>query len=223
MPFRNLSALPLFQGMSINHLHEASMQINIATITVPPRKTVLHSGDLADKLLFLAHGSVTATRLADDGGYAVSEVLTAPDVLQPECIFGLTQRFTHTIVARTPCTFVRISKPHILRLAGSYEIFRINLLNITCTKAQRSGRIPWRTIPTDIRGKIAHFAQEHCLRPAGEKTLHIKMQRLADEIGESRLNVSKTLRQMQQEGVIALRREEIHIPAMEMIEGKSKQ
>lgn len=215
MPFRNLSELPLFQGMSINHLHEASMQVNISTVTMPEHKTVLHSGDPADMLLFLAQGSVISTCFSDDDGYAVSEAMMAPEVLQPECIFGMTQHFTRSYVTRTPCTFIRISKPHILKLAGNYEIFRINLLNITCTRAQRLGRAPWLTQPTDIKAKIAQFAQEHCVCPTGEKTLHIKMQRLADEIGESRLNVSKTLRLLQQEGLIGLKREVIHIPALE--------
>ena len=104
-----------------------------------------------------------------------------------------------------------------LALAENYEIFRLNLLNIICTKSQRLTRYPWRTQPKDIRHKIVRFVETRCLRPAGEKTVRIKMERLADEISESRLNVSRELNAMHAEGVISLKRGEIHINALERL------
>ena len=102
-----------------------------------------------------------------------------------------------------------------LGLADKYEIFRLNMLNIICTKSQRLTRFPWRTQPKDIRHKIARFIETRCLRPAGEKIIHIKMERLSDEISESRLNVSRELNAMDSEGIISLRRGEIYVSALE--------
>lgn len=56
-----------------------------------------------------------------------------------------------------------------------------------------------------------------CLRPAGEKTVRIKMERLSDEINESRLNVSRELNAMKDEGIITLRRGEIQVYALEKL------
>ena len=78
-------------------------------------------------------------------------------------------------------------------------------------------RFPWRIKPKDIRHKIVRFIETRCLRPAGEKLVCIKMERLSDEIGESRLNVSRELNAMNAEGAISLRRGEIKVFALEKL------
>ena len=142
-------------------------------------------------------------------------MIQAPEILQPERIFGLTQRYTRTFKSVTDCTFICLEKKETLELACNYEIFRLNLLNIVCTKSQRLARFPWKTQPKDIRQKIKRFVEARCLRPAGEKILRIKMERLGMEINESRLNTSRELNSMAAEGIISLKRGEIHIYALE--------
>lgn len=178
---------------------------------------MVSENDACDSLLFLIKGSADAIGRADDNGYSITETVTAPDILQPERIFGLTQRYSRTFKAATDCSFISLGKMETLALAENYEIFRLNLLNIICTKSQRLTRYPWRTQPKDIRHKIVRFVETRCLRPAGEKTVRIKMERLADEISESRLNVSRELNAMHSEGVISLKRGEIHINALERL------
>ena len=110
------------------------------------------------------------------------------------------------------------SKSEILRLSEQYEIFRLNLLNIISTQGQRISRLPWHPIPKTIHAKIIRFFQSHCLHPVGSKTLNIKMETLAREIGESRLNVSRELNRMHEEGLIQITRGIIRIPAMEKLQ-----
>ena len=169
------------------------------------------------RLLFLIDGIIDATGRADDNGYSITERLHAPGILQPERIFGLTQRFTRTFMAAGNCRFISLDKIDALALADSYEIFRLNLLNIVCTKSQRLTRYPWRIQPKDIRSKIVRFIEARSLRPAGEKTMTITMERLGLELGESRLNVSRELNAMDNEGAISLRRGRIHIAALERL------
>lgn len=213
--YERLLELPLFQGMSRNDLEEAVASIKYRTLTFSKDKVVAGEGDACDKLLFLLDGSVSATGRADDNGYSITETLSAPDILQPERIFGLTQRFSRTFKTIGECSFICICKPEAMVLSDRYEIFRLNLLNIICTKSQRITRYPWKTNPQQIRHKIARFIETRSLRPAGEKTVRIKMERLSDEISESRLNVSRELNAMHKEGIITLRRGEIHVAALE--------
>ena len=110
-----------------------------------------------------------------------------------------------------------ISKVEVAHLCDEFIAFRLNLLNIVCTKSQRLTRSPWRVQPKDIRHKIARFVETRCVRPAGEKIIKIKMERLGNEINESRLNTSHELNAMEAEGILTLRRGEIHIHALEKI------
>ena len=47
------------------------------------------------------------------------------------------------------------------------------------------------------------------------RSLYIKMEQLGREINESRLNISRELNAMNDEGIITLRRSEICFPALE--------
>lgn len=207
--------LPLFQGMSRSDLADIISTLSFRSLTFAKDKTIVSEGDTCQSLCFHLSGTISTTCRADDGGYSIEERFTAPGIIQPERIFGMTQRYSRTVTAVTPCTFIRIDKSEVLQLAEGYEIFRINLLNMVCTQSQRLNHQPLRTKPHDIRSKITRFITDRCLRPAGEKTVRIKMQRLADEIGESRLNVSRALNGLHSQGIIALRRSEIHVRAIE--------
>ena len=212
-----LLELPLFQGMSKGDLAQVASTTKFINIAVVKGKTVVDEGEACDRLLFLVKGTIHATARADDNGYSITETFQAPEILQPERIFGLTQRYTRSFKAATDCNFISLSKMETLALADKYEIFRLNLLNIICTQSQRLTRFPWRTQPGDIRHKIARFIETRCLRPAGGKTVRIKMERLAEEVNESRLNVSRTLNSMDAEGIISLKRGIIQVHALEKI------
>lgn len=218
--YERLLELPLFLGMSHNDLKEAVSSIRYRNLSFSKNKTVVCEGEVCDKLYFLLSGTVSATGYADDKGYSVTETLTAPDILQPERIFGLTQRFTKTFRTISDCSFICIGKPEAMILSDKYEIFRLNLLNIICTKSQRITRYPWKIKPQSIRSKIVRFIETRCLKPAGGKTVRIKMERLSYEINESRLNVSRELNAMKEEGLIVLRRGEIQVIALEKLTRK---
>lgn len=215
--YERLLELPLFLGMNRGDLEEAVSTVGNKTQTYAKGKTVVRDGDVCDRIYLLVSGSLSATGTSDDNGYSITETMTAPDILQPERIFGLTQRYTKTFRTIEKCSFICIGKSEVMQLSDRYEIFRINLLNIICTKSQRQIRYTWKNNPQTVRGKIVRFVEKRCMRPAGEKTVRIKMQRLSDEINESRLNVSRELNAMQEEGLITLRRGEINIKALEKL------
>lgn len=209
--------LPLFQGMSSNDLTSVAGKTKFAFHRVEKGKKVVSEGDQCQSLFFLLEGSLQVTSRADDNSYSIVEEMTAPDVIQPERIFGLTQRYTKTFTALTVCRLIGISKAEVLRLSEEHLIFQLNLLNIISTQSQRITHQPWRVRPQGIRNKIIRFVETHSMRPAGEKTLYIKMETLATLIAESRLNVSKELNAMHQEGLINITRGIIHIPALEKL------
>lgn len=212
-----LLELPLFLGMSRSDLNDVAAVTQCSIRRVSSGKIIVAEDDVCTQLLFLLEGEMTTERSSADNGYTLKELLRAPDVLQPECLFGLTQRYSRTFVTLNKCQILAVDKTEVIRLMEQYSIFRLNFINIVSTQAQKQARMPWRNAPQSIRQKIRRFTERHCMRPAGYKCLNIKMERLAREIGESRLNVSKELRRMQGEGLITLKRGEIGIPALEMI------
>ena len=98
-----------------------------------------------------------------------------------------------------------------------YEIFRLNYLNIICNRAQTLQRRLRTPLAGDVKQRIIHFIANQAERPAGEKSLKIKMEELASICNETRMNVSKALNSLQNEGLVELHRGEIVVPRLELL------
>ena len=74
----------------------------------------------------------------------------------------------------------------------------------------------------DTEEKILNFLVLRSMKPEGKKILKIKMEDLASLIDETRINVSKVLNDLQEQGLVQLSRKEISIPALEKLTEKNK-
>jgi predicted transcriptional regulator len=66
-----------------------------------------------------------------------------------------------------------------------------------------------------VEEKIIRLIRKTASKPSGEKVLKAKMEDLALVLEESRLNVSKALKNLNERGLVELKRKEIVIPALE--------
>src|SRR5574344_2318758 len=97
--FDKLLALPLFQGMSHNDLDTIVSSTKFEFRKSDANTVVFHEGDAYTDLCFVILGTLRTTTTADDHSYRVTEYIKAPLLLQPDRLFGLRQRFTHTYTA----------------------------------------------------------------------------------------------------------------------------
>lgn len=215
--YEKLLQFPLFQGMSRDDLELVAGHTRFGFSKVSPGKTAIAEGEACTHLYFLINGTLRVETTADDKGYKVVEHMSAPYILQPEAIFGYSQRYTHTYVVENGANFITIDKDEVLRLSEDFLVFRLNLLNLYATHAQKLSRQFWRYAPVSLSDRIVRFFVQHCVYPAGPKTFHILMNRLAAEVNDSRLDVSRVLNRLQQEGKIVLHRGRVEIPQMERL------
>lgn len=213
--YDTLLSLPLFLGLSRNDLHHAAGITKFDFQKVKEGELIVGEGERCQHLFFLLTGDISVITDADDHGYRIEEDITAPEIFQPERIFGLSQRFTHTYIAKNDCGIMRLEKQEILKLAQEFAIFRINLLNLISAQTQKMNRRLLRVPPKSLDERIIRFFETHCLRPAGEKMFYIKMTRIAEELNDSRLDISRALNRLQADELLSLHRGRIHIPALE--------
>ena len=215
--YEKLLLFPLFQGMSRDDLEQVAGHTRFGFSKINAGSTVVTEGDDCRQLYFMINGFLCVETIADDHGYTVKEHLEAPLILQPEVIFGYTQRYTHTYIAQTDANFIAIGKDEVLRLSEDFLVFRLNLLNLFATQTQKTVRMLWQHVPDSLENRIVRFFAQHCLYPAGPKVFHILMNRLANELNDSRLDISRALNALQHEGKIVLRRGRVEIPQMERL------
>lgn len=207
----------LFQGMSRSDMDLIVAHLRFGFHTYSDGDTVMADGEPCRHLLMLTDGRMETTATAADKGYSVREEVSAPQTIQAERLFGLRQRYTMAGRAKGKCHVITLGKEDVLWLAENFMIFRLNLLNILSTQAQKAAQSRWSHLPGSLRQRIVRFFAGHCGRPAGAKRFYIKMTRLADELNDSRLNISRELNKMQSERLITLTRGIITIPAMEKL------
>jgi CRP-like cAMP-binding protein len=180
-------------------------------------RQVIHAGDPCTHLYFLINGSLKVESFSDDGRYSVVEQMSSPYILQQESIFGYYQRYTHNFYALTDVNFLMLDKEEVVRLSEDFLVFRLNLMNHLATQAQKLIQAQWRRSPQSLQERVVRFFFLHTLYPAGPKTFHILMERLAEEVNDSRLNVSRVLNRLQTMGLLELHRGRIEIPQVERL------
>lgn len=215
--YTKLLRLPFFQGIDRDELEAMASKIRFDFQKYDEGAWIARENDRCATLTLVMTGSVEAEAISADHSYSLRELIDAPCAIEPERIFGLRQHLARGYRATTPCNVLRLQKDGVLRLCAQSLVFELNVLNTISTSAQRAGSAFWRTPPTTIPRKIATFVAHRSLRPAGPKTLSIRLTDLGSAIGESRLNVSRSLHGLEAQGLVALARQTIIIHRLEQL------
>lgn len=215
--YAKLLRLPFFQGIDRGELEAMASKIRFDFQKYDEGAWIARENDRCATLTLVMTGSVEAEAISADHSYSLRELIDAPCAIEPERIFGLRQHLARGYRATTPCNVLRLQKDDVLRLCAQSLVFELNVLNTISTSAQRAGSAFWRTPPTTIPRKIATFVAHRSLRPAGPKTLSIRLTDLGSAIGESRLNVSRSLHGLEAQGLVALARQTIIIHRLEQL------
>ena len=217
--YENLLRLPYFQGMSKDEITSILDKVAFDFQNLSDGDTICDTGERCDKFIIVTNGEALSTVVAPDSTYSLTEKIAAPCAIEPYSLFGHDTTFKRKYTAKGNCTILVIDKQYLFSELTKYEIFTINFLNIISRRAQMQSYAIWHYTPSSIKGRIAQFIGRRCNSIKGEKSVQIKMERLAGILCETRLNISKALNEMQEEGYIELHRKEIIVPSLKkMIE-----
>lgn len=219
--FETLLELPLFQGLGKDDLTQIIETVKFNFTTFEQNRTIARQNETCNQLLFLLKGSLEVSTRSDDRKFTLVERIQAPAVLQVEALYGIYPCFTHTYTTQTEACILSVEKQAVNHVFMSYEVFRINILNLLSTQIFKNQRQLWHPASEDLKKRIVDFVLSKAIYPAGEKNLLIKMEDLAEQLNVTRINVSRTLNEMQQNGEILLKRKAIIIPALEKLTQKT--
>ena len=118
---------------------------------------------------------------------------------------------------RTHCDVIRIEKKMVMKLMEISMTFRLNYLNVITTMTQKLHGNIWHPMPESIEKRIIRFVKDRSHYPAGSKSLRIKMNVMAKELGCSRLEVSEALHRLQDRKLIVMGRSCIRIPTLQQL------
>ena len=186
-----LTALPLFQGIGKSELTQFSTSVPHRIVQYAEGENLAEQDHPCRQLILAFRGTIGMRTRSDNNRFAFYERLQSPVALQPEALYGITPRYTHTYTAQTDIRALIIPKDGVTLLFSRFEVFRLNMINLLSTYIYRQGRWLW-----------------HNLSGNTEKRM---------QINEPRMNVSRALNRLQKENLVLLKRRKIIIPALEKL------
>jgi CRP-like cAMP-binding protein len=206
--YLKVTTLPLLQGMSAENILIMQERKAIRIVSMEPEEgDIIQEGQHCCTLTMLMEGTLAC--ITQGEGWTLEEEIIAPAIIEEEALWSLSQTYHHNYRPLSEGKLLVIDRHHIMKTMLHNDVFRINLLTRMSTRLERNYLCTQTTPPVNIIQKIARFLQRIASTPTWPKCLNIKMTTLAEIVGETRLQVSKTLRQMENEGHISLAREKI--------------
>lgn len=215
--YDTLLCLPLFQGMSQADFNSLLQKIRLDFIRYEEGDTIIQTNDRCNSMAFLINGTVESSREGLNGEFTFTEQIEAPCLIEPYSMFGRAASYRRTYKAATQCSFLMVEKQYIYTELGKYNICRMNLLNILSGRVQQLDNHIWSLDRITLRERIVRFVKGLSDVLTGPKHLYIKMNDLADLMDATRLNVSRELNALEQEGLVVLRRKEIFVPNIDIL------
>ena len=217
--FEKLQELPLLMGLSKGELMSIVERVKFDFNKPAEGTTLVSQGERCDRIVYVLSGVVCADLHDAERGFLLSEHIDAvPMLLEPQNLWGMKQLFSRSYSMLTEGSTCSIDKRQLNGLVSNYELVKTNLLSLVCNKLQgvtAQLHEPW---PDTTAGRIVRFVRNHALTNTGHKVLRIKMQTLAEQICDTRLNVSNTLNQWQRDGLVNISRGVIEIDEFENLQ-----
>ncbi len=215
--YESLLKLPYFQGMSKDELTAILDKVKFNFSRHTNGELLLSYNQNCDNFVILIQGEVEAERHILEKNYTLYETLEAPYAIEPGSLFGMHNSYRHNYYSKGDCSLLCINKSYLYSEFSKHSIFGINLLNLISHHEQQLDSLIWRNIPQSIEGRIVRFIALRCQTLTGSKRLIIKMEELAHQLSEARINISRALNNMQQMELLTLSRKEIYIPNFEAL------
>ena len=216
--YDNLFLLPLFQGLSKNDFTTILEKVRFHFLTYQEGETFIRQGETCQQLCFLLNGKAVARTTVEEPTYILSETIDAPTIIEPQSLFGMQPKYTATYQAQTQVKVLTIDKSYIFSELNKHEIFQLNFLNILSNRAQTANQKLWNAYVGSLNEKVIQFIALRSQNPiGGEKMLKITMEDWANLIDETRINLSRLLNELQDKGLIQLKRREFFIPDFEKL------
>lgn len=212
-----LLGLPLFKGVSRERLSEVIGSVKFHFLKYLPNDTIVSAGEPCTHIKFIISGSTRLTIANNDSRFLVSQTLSAPDVIAPECLFGTVTSYPCSGVAIEPTGILQISKADYLRILNMDQIFLFNYLNILSMNAQKATHGILAITTGNLEERIAVWILALTQRRGTDITLACRQRSLYSLFGVQRTSLKATLESLQERNIITYSSSEIRVKSRQSL------
>lgn len=209
--FDILMELPLFRGVSRERIAKTVGTVKFHFLKYLSGETIVEAGTNCTHIKFIISGSARSSIVNPDGRFKVSQTLSAPDVIAPDCLFGRATVYPCQVKAIEPTGILQIAKGDYMKILYSDEVFMFNYLNLLSMNAQKSVSGVLAITTGSIEERIAFWII--ALTQPGGRDIELECRRrdLYSFFGVQRSSFTAALEQMKANGLIDYSQNSIRI------------
>lgn len=210
--FRILLNSPLFKGLTIDELDALFKKINYQIRQFRSGELLAQAGESVDKAFLLMQGRLQGEMVDFAGNSLKIEELDPPQMVAAAFLFGPQSIFPVHLSAKTDGKLIIILKREFTSMLSLEPRIMVNYLNIVSGKAQfLSGKITFLSLRT-IREKIAYYLLQRIVKGVDNQiNIDQTQTNLADLFGVTRPSLTRTILEMEKQGILAWSRERVMI------------
>ena len=197
-----IMALPLFQGTSHEKISELIEKTKFHFIKFNANETIVEANDNCEFVRLLISGSIKITYKIRNANITVSSLVSAPNVIGIEYLFGKERNYPFGVVANSDCAVLQLTKSDYMKILHSDDnIFLFNLLNILSHSSQKSV-----ISQMSVNGSVASRLAIDIMMMTQAKSKHVrfdyKQKDLCSRYGVQRPMLIKSLDNLKNAGMI---------------------
>lgn len=193
---------PLFFGIPDNEMETLINDVHYQIKHYNKNEVIAFSGDECKSLQMVVEGTVRGEMMDMAGRVLKIEDISAPRPLAVAFLFGQKNRYPVTITANEDVKILVLPRNSVIRLIQTSEIFLTNFMNAISNRAQFiTDRLKFHSFQ-NLRGKLADYLLELDDENKGIVFLGTTQENLAELFGVARPSLSRTIRELHNEGLI---------------------
>lgn len=167
--------------------------------------------DRCENLMIVLKGSVKGEMLDPSGKSIKIEDIMAPYPIASAFLFGQRNQFPVNVTANEEVEIFYLSKDSVIDLFQKNKVFLTNYLNSISNRSQfLANKLMFLNFKT-IKGKLANYILKLAAPDKNEIILPKSQAEMANFFGVTRPSFARSLKEMEQEGLITTNRREIKI------------
>lgn len=211
MLFEQLSQSPVFRGISAEEMESLLQDAQYKIKKYSKGDMVAFREDRCENLMIVMKGSVKGEMLDPSGKSIKIEDIMAPYPIASAFLFGQRNQFPVNVTANEDVEIFSLAKESVVDLFQKNKVFLINYLNLISNRSQfLANKLMFLNFKT-IKGKLANYILKLAAPDKAQVTLPKSQSEMAQFFGVTRPSFARSLKEMEQEGLIETHRRDIKI------------
>jgi CRP-like cAMP-binding protein len=210
--YRILLNSPLFSGLTEEDLNNLFKKVNHQIRRFRSGEMLAQAGEAVDKAMLLMNGRLQGEMVDFSGNSLKIEELDPPQMVAAAFLYGPQSKFPVFLSAKTDGEMLIVHKREFTSMLSLEPRVMVNYINIVSGKAQfLSGKITFLSLKT-IKEKIAYYLLQR-LKSGVDNFVKMDQTQtnLADLFGVARPSLTRTILEMEKQGILSWSRESVSI------------